>query len=187
MGIQRDVERTKEPSTSRREAITKGGAIALGVAAGVLGGRQQAAADGTFKNTSSTADPAIWGENTEAAPAGEGGAGVQGTSLNGYGVVGSSVTSAGVRGIHTSATEAVGAVVGVNRGAGAGVVGRAGNGPGVRGIAPGANPGMLAQSGSQPGNTTFDDGVALLALGHTVLRPPTDSDLGPGLWRGRLE
>ncbi len=168
-------------TTSRRRAIAKGGAVAFGVAAGMLVSREPAAAAGTpLYGESNNGTPGVYGNNTQVAEPGAGGPGVRGDSVSGHGVLGRSDTAAGVRGIHTSATEATGAVIGINQGAGGGVVGRAGNGPGVRGITPGmTNPGVYAQSGSQPGAITFDGGLALLALGHTVLRPPTGADLAP--------
>jgi hypothetical protein len=168
-------------TTSRRRAIAKGGAVAFGVAAGMLVSREPAAAAGTpLYGESNNGTPGVYGNNTQLAEPGSGGPGVRGDSVSGHGVLGRSDTAAGVRGIHTSPTEATGAVIGINQGAGGGVVGRAGNGPGVRGITPGVtNAGVYAQSGSQPGAVVLDGGLALLALGHTVLRPPTDADLAP--------
>ena len=182
IGTRDNIGSTKNTTTSRRKAIAKGGAVALGVAAGMLGSRQTASADSPpLYGESNTGTPGVFGRNTQVIEPGDGGPGVRGDSANGHGVLGRSDTAAGVRGIHTSPTEAVGAVVGSNQGAGAGVVGRAGNGPGVRGIAPGVtNAGVYAQSGSQPGSIVLDGGLALLALGHTVLRPPMSSDLAPG-------
>src|SRR5438132_2374531 len=169
-----------EVVASRRATLARGGAVALGVAAGMLAIRQPAAADSPVYGESSTNVPGVWGVNTQVAEPGGGGPGVRGDSANGHGVRGQSVTGSGVRGIHTSPTEATGAIVGVNQGAGAGVVGRAGNGPGMRGIAPGGNPGVFAESGSQPGSVILDGGMALLALGRALVRPPNESDLSPG-------
>ena len=173
-------ETKTEVVASRRATLARGGAVALGVAAGMLARSQPAAADSPVYGESSTNVPGVWGVNTQVTEPGAGGPGVRGDSANGHGVRGQSVTGSGVRGIHTSPTEATGAIVGVNQGAGAGVVGRAGNGPGMRGIAPGGNPGVFAESGSQPGSIILDGGMALLALGRALVRPPTESDLSPG-------
>ena len=174
---------TGSASTTRRRALAAG-AIALGAAAGTLLSRNAAEAHGTLHVDSATQDPAIHGNNTDTVDGpGGGGPGVQGTSIDGVGVSGSSDTAAGVRGVHTSQTEATAGVLGINRGAGAGVAGRAVSGAGVRGIAPADNPGVLAQSGSQPppGDIVLDNGLALVALGHTILRPATAADgLAPG-------
>jgi len=173
-------ETKTEVVASRRATLARGGAVALGVAAGMLARSQPAAADSPVVGQSSTDAPGVWGINTQVTEPGAGGPGVRGDSANGHGVRGQSITGAGVRGIHTSPTEATGAVVGINQGAGAGVVGRAINGAGMRAIAPGGNPGVLAQSGSQPSGIILDGGMALLALGRALVRPPTESDLSPG-------
>src|SRR5207247_2488098 len=159
----------------------EGGGVGLGAAAGRLGSRRPAlAASPPLYGESNNETPGVYGKNTQVTEPGAGGPGVRGDSVSGHGVLGRSDTGAGIRGIHTSSTEATGAVVGINQGAGAGVVGRAGNGPGMRGIAPGGNPGVFAESGSQPGSVILDGGMALLALGRALVRPPNESDLSPG-------
>jgi hypothetical protein len=137
---------------------------------------------------SANTDPAVHGNNTDDGPgvlgttAAADAPGVLGTnSSDGDGVLGRSTNGAGVRG-RTASVNA--GVVGINTGAGAGVVGRAQAVAGVRGIAPGDAPGVLAESGTNPpgGPRTLDAGLALLATGKTILRPPTEADgLPPGV------
>ena len=71
MGIEtRESSLARETKTevvaSRRKTLARGGTVALGVAAGMLVGRQPAAADSTVVGTSSTDAPGVWGINTEA-------------------------------------------------------------------------------------------------------------------------
>src|SRR5438445_10152870 len=87
-----------EVVASRRKAIARGGAVALGVAAGMLARSQPAAADSPVVGQSSTDAPGVWGINTQATDPGSGGPGVRGDSTNGPGVRGQSDTSIGVRG-----------------------------------------------------------------------------------------
>jgi hypothetical protein len=84
-------------------------------------------------------------------------------------VRGEATDGVGVIGLHASATVIGPAVVGLNTGAGAG----------VQGIAPGEHPAVIAQSGSVPaegGPFIADCGAALVAIGRTHLRLPTESD-----------
>lgn len=126
-----------EPTAGRRKAIAAGGAIALGVAAGMLGTRQTAEAHGTTHVDSATADPAIHGNNTDAGPGVLGtsasGAGVRADSTAGNGIRATSDQGHGVRAEHTSATAFGNAVLAINSGNGNGLVARAANGEALHG------------------------------------------------------
>jgi hypothetical protein len=181
-------ERSAGDPIGRRRLMALGVA-AVGAATALFSSRQPAEAHGTVHYESATADPAVHGNNSNDGPGVMGtastldGFGVLGQNFgDGEGVLGRSLNGSGVRGRTASALSP--AVVGVNTGGGAGVVGRATGTAGVRGTAPGDAPGVLAESGTNPpgGPRTLDTGLALLATGKSLLRPPTEADgLPPGV------
>jgi TAT (twin-arginine translocation) pathway signal sequence len=127
-----EAARQENEGRSRRDLLKALGVAAAGVVAGGVLSPKEAQAHGTFHADSSTAAPAIHGNNTNGGPGVQGdsssGYGVQGTSTDGWGVYGFSNSDNGVRG----ESDSDGGVQGLSN-SGTGVQGSTLSGIGVRG------------------------------------------------------
>jgi hypothetical protein len=178
--------------------VGAGGAAALAALLSRSNGAQ--AGHGSLNASSSTADPAIHGDNTDGGP------GVEGTSDSGFGVLGRSQSGDGVHGSSPSGTaghftsQSGDGVSGESQ-SGFGVFGRSQSGPGVAGQSQSGNavegfseigagafvsslsgPGVDATSESGPGVLGWSPGGAgVTGIGSILRGEGTVPEVGPGV------